>query len=58
MELLMGIVKIVMFVVAAVPMAVVGVLAALLFIFTSLLTAGWIQEIMQRIKADDFGGRK
>lgn len=58
MELLMGIVKIVMFVVAAVPMAVVGVLAELLFIFTSLLTAGWIQEIMQRIKADDFGGRK
>lgn len=58
MELLMGIVKIVMFVVVAVPMTVVGVLAALLFIFTALLTAGWIQEIMQRIKADDFGGRK
>ena len=39
MELLMGILKIVMIVVAAVPIAVIGVIAAFLFIFTVLLTA-------------------
>ena len=58
MELLMGILKIVMIVVAAVPIAVIGVIAVLLFIFTALLVAGWILEIMQRIKTDDFGGRE
>ena len=52
----MGILKIVMIVVAAVPIAVIGVIAAFLFIFTVLLTAGWIQEIAERIKTDDFGG--
>ena len=57
----MGILKIIMIIVAA-PIAVVGaiigVIAVLLFTFTVLLVAGWILEIMQRIKTDDFGGRE
>lgn len=61
MDLLMGILKIIMIIVAA-PIAavgaIIGVIAVLLFTFTVLLVAGWIQEIMQRIKADDFGGRE
>ena len=50
MDLLMGIIKIMLFVVAAVPMAAVGVIAAILFIFTVLLVSGWIWEIMDRMK--------
>ena len=54
MDLLMGIIKLMLFVVAAVPIAVVGVIAgviaALLFIFTVLLVSGWIREIMDRMK--------
>lgn len=61
MDLLMGSLKIIMIIVAA-PIAavgaIIGVIAVLLFTFTVLLVAGWIQEIMQRIKADDFGGRE
>ena len=61
MDLVMGILKIIMIIVAA-PIAavgaIIGVIAVLLFTFTVLLVAGWIQEIMQRIKADDFGGRE
>lgn len=49
MDLLMGSLKIIMIIVAA-PIAavgaIIGVIAVLLFTFTVLLVAGWIQEIM------------
>lgn len=54
MELLMGIIKLMLFTVAAVPIAVVGaiigVIAVLLYIFTAFLVIGWVGEIMDRMK--------
>ena len=49
-HLLMGIIKLMMFTVAAVPMATVGVIAALLYIFAAFLVIGWVGEIMDRMK--------
>lgn len=50
MELLMGIIKLMLFTVAAVPIAVIGVIAALLYIFAAFLVIGWVGEIMDRMK--------